>query len=101
MNPNRSIKRRPTAPGEILNEEFLGPLGMTQKQLADHVGCDVKVVNRITRAHQRRSPFLPDPGIGIAWPGVVFRHTPGRPAPSLGTARLPTTRTWGFRSIGT
>ena len=41
------IQREPTPPGEILSEEFLKPLGMTQKELADHVGCDVKVVNRI------------------------------------------------------
>lgn len=41
------IQREPTTPGEILNEEFLKPLGMTQKQLADHIHCDVKVVNRI------------------------------------------------------
>lgn len=41
------IQRKPTSPGEILREEFLKPLGMTQKELADHVGCDVKVVNRI------------------------------------------------------
>ncbi len=40
-------RRRPTTPGEILREEFLAPLGMTQKSLADHLGCDVKVVNRI------------------------------------------------------
>ena len=39
--------RTPTTPGEILREEYLAPLGMTQKQLADHLGCDVKVVNRI------------------------------------------------------
>ncbi len=39
--------RPPTTPGEILREEYLAPLGMTQKQLADHLGCDVKVVNRI------------------------------------------------------
>jgi addiction module HigA family antidote len=41
------IRRKPTSPGEILREEFLKPMGMTQKQLADHLGCDVKVVNRI------------------------------------------------------
>ncbi len=41
------IEREPTAPGEILEQEFLRPLNMTQKQLADHLGCDVKVVNRI------------------------------------------------------
>ena len=41
------IQREPTSPGEILNEEFLKPLGMTQKRLADHIRCDVKVINRI------------------------------------------------------
>jgi len=41
------LQRQPTSPGEILREEFLKPLGMTQKELADHVGCDVKVINRI------------------------------------------------------
>ena len=39
--------RRPTTPGEILHHEFLVPLRITQKRLADHIGCDVKVVNRI------------------------------------------------------
>jgi addiction module HigA family antidote len=43
----RKMLRPPTSPGEILQEEFLGPLGLTQKGLADHVGCDVKVINRI------------------------------------------------------
>jgi antitoxin HigA-1 len=42
-----SLKRKPTAPGEILNEEFLKPMNLTQKQLADHLRCDIKVVNRI------------------------------------------------------
>lgn len=39
--------RKPTTPGEILHEEFLKPLGLTQKQLATHVDCDIKVINRI------------------------------------------------------
>ncbi len=42
-----AIEREPTSPGEILAEEFLKPLNLTQKQFADHLGCDVKVVNRI------------------------------------------------------
>ncbi len=42
-----TIKREPTTPGEILKEEFLNPFGLTQKQLATHIGCDVKVINRI------------------------------------------------------
>lgn len=41
------LKRPPTTPGEILDEEYLQPLGMTQKQLADHIGCDIKVINRL------------------------------------------------------
>ena len=40
-------RREPTSPGEILREEFLLPLGMTQKRLAEHLRCDVKVVNRL------------------------------------------------------
>ncbi|REJ75169.1 MAG: addiction module antidote protein, HigA family [Acidobacteria bacterium] len=40
-------QRQPTTPGEILREEFLVPLGLTQKQLAEHLGCDLEVVNRI------------------------------------------------------
>ena len=42
-----TVDREPTTPGEILDEEFLKPMNITQKQLADHLGCDVKVINRI------------------------------------------------------
>lgn len=42
-----SRKRQPTTPGEILREELLEPLQLTQKQLAEHLGCDIKVINRI------------------------------------------------------
>ena len=40
-------QRKPTTPGEILSEEFLAPIKMTQKQLAEHIDCDVKVINRL------------------------------------------------------
>lgn len=40
-------QRKPTSPGEILKEEFMLPLGLTQKQLADHIGYDIKVINRV------------------------------------------------------
>lgn len=39
--------RKPTTPGEILRSAFLVPLKLTQRQLAEHIGCDVKVINRI------------------------------------------------------
>ena len=39
--------RKPTSPGKILQEEFLKPMNLTQKFLAQHLGCDIKVINRI------------------------------------------------------
>ncbi|MBF0492458.1 MAG: HigA family addiction module antidote protein [Deltaproteobacteria bacterium] len=46
-------KRKPTSPGEILQEEYLTPLGLTQKQLADHIDYDVKVINRLINGRTR------------------------------------------------
>jgi addiction module HigA family antidote len=62
--------RRPTTPGEILDEEFLVPLRMTQKSLADHIGCDVKVVNRIVNG---RSAVTAEMAIKL---GAAFRMSP-------------------------
>lgn len=42
-----NIQRKPTSPGEILREEFLKPMQITQRELAHHAGCDIKVINRI------------------------------------------------------
>lgn len=39
--------RKPTSVGEMLKEEFLIPLGLTQKQFADHLKVDIKTINRI------------------------------------------------------
>jgi addiction module HigA family antidote len=41
--------RRPTPPGEILLHEFIKPLGLTQKQLADALGITRIRVNEIIR----------------------------------------------------
>jgi addiction module HigA family antidote len=63
-------EREPTTPGEILSEELLIPLGITQKQLADHLGCDVKVVNRIVNG---RSAVSTEVAMKL---GAAFRTTP-------------------------
>ena len=63
--------RPPTTPGEILREEFLLPLGMTQKELAHHLGCDVKVVNRIVN---NRTSVTAEMALKL---GAAFRTTPG------------------------
>jgi antitoxin HigA-1 len=64
------IRRNPTSPGEILREEFLKPLGMTQKDLANHVYCDVKVINRIVN---RRASVTAEMAIKL---GAAFRTSP-------------------------
>jgi len=63
-------RREPTRPGEILREEFLVPLNLTQKQLADSLGCDVKVVNRIVNG---RSSVTAEMALKL---GAAFRTTP-------------------------
>jgi len=41
------VEREPTTPGEILKEEFLIPLNISQSMLAKHIGFDIKVINHI------------------------------------------------------
>jgi addiction module HigA family antidote len=64
------LQRQPTTPGEILSEEFLKPLAMTQTELADHIGCDVKVVNRIVNG---RSSVTAEMAIRL---GAALRMSP-------------------------
>ena len=52
------MQHKPTTPGEILLEEFLAPLEMTQKELADHIGCDYKVINRIVNEKASVTPEM-------------------------------------------
>ena len=46
------------------------PLGMTQTRLADHIGCDVKVINRIVNG---RSSVSAEMALKLA---AAFRMTP-------------------------
>jgi antitoxin HigA-1 len=63
-------KREPTTPGEILREEFLKPLGLTQRQLADHLKCEVKVINRLVNG---RTSLTPEMALKL---GAAFRTSP-------------------------
>jgi len=62
--------RQPTSPGVILREEFLVPLAMTQKELADHIGCDVKVINRLVNG---RTSVSAEMALKL---GATFRTSP-------------------------
>ena len=48
--------RIPTHPGEILLEEFLKPLGVTQVAFADHIGVSVQRVNELVRGKRGITP---------------------------------------------
>jgi antitoxin HigA-1 len=63
-------QRKPTGPGEILREEFLIPLALTQRQVAESLGCDVKVVNRIVNG---RTSVSAEMALKL---GAAFRTTP-------------------------
>ncbi len=47
LGRNAAARLPLTSAGEILQQEYLVPLEMSQKHLADHIGQDVKVINRI------------------------------------------------------
>jgi addiction module HigA family antidote len=64
------MKRKPTSPGEILVEEFLIPLKISQKELAEHLNCDFKVIHRIVN---EQTSVTPEMAIKLA---AAFKTTP-------------------------
>lgn len=48
-----TITAEPTSVGEMLREEFLKPLNITQEQLAKAMGLSRKVVNQIVNDQRR------------------------------------------------
>ena len=44
---NIPTNRPPTSPGEMLKEEFLDPMGLTQQQLADGIGVSYQRINEL------------------------------------------------------
>ena len=67
--------RIPTHPGEILLEEFLKPMGVTQVAFAQHIGVSVQRVNELVRGKRGITP-------DTAWllsecrPGHTFHNFP-------------------------
>ena len=48
--------RIPSHPGEILRDQFLEPLGLTQVALAEHLGIPVQRINEIVRGKRGVTP---------------------------------------------
>jgi len=49
-------KRIPTHPGEILEKEFLKPLGISQVAFAAHLGVPVQRINELVRGKRGITP---------------------------------------------
>jgi addiction module HigA family antidote len=48
--------REPTHPGEMLLEEFLNPMGLTQRELADGIGVPYQRVNELVNGRRGITP---------------------------------------------
>jgi addiction module HigA family antidote len=64
------MQRKPTSAGEILACEFLIPLKISQKELAEHLNCDYKLINRIVN---EQTNVTPEMAIKLA---AAFNTTP-------------------------
>lgn len=49
------LKRKPTHPGEMLNEEFLKPLEISQSQLAEVIGVSFRSINQLVNEKRNLS----------------------------------------------
>lgn len=52
------IKRMPTHPGEILKEEFMEPMGLTQTELARDLKASFRTINEIVNEKRSVTPDL-------------------------------------------
>ena len=50
------LPKHPTSPGEMLLEEFLKPLGMSQVAFAEHIGVSFKRINEIVNGRRAVTP---------------------------------------------
>ena len=66
----KMTKRRPVSVGEMLDEEFMKPLGLTQTALAEAMGLELRLVNEI--CNERRAVTV-DTALMLA---RVFGNTP-------------------------
>ena len=53
---SQRMPRNPTHPGEMLLEEFLKPMGISQVAFAHHIGVSFKRINEIVRGKRAITP---------------------------------------------
>jgi addiction module HigA family antidote len=55
---NFELKRKPTHPGEILKEDFMAPLKLTQTELAKALKTSFRTINEILNEKRSISPEM-------------------------------------------
>ncbi|MEX2554804.1 MAG: HigA family addiction module antitoxin [Actinomycetota bacterium] len=94
MLPN---KRVPIHPGEVLSEEFLKPLGLTQVALAAHLSVPIQRVNELIRGKRGVTPetaWLLAGAFGTSpelWLNLQANHDLAKARPSRRVRQLPAT----------
>lgn len=56
----RSMVRRPTHPGNIVKEDYLRPLSVTIKDMADTLGVSRKTLSKIINERDSITPDMAD-----------------------------------------
>ena len=86
--------RVPTHPGEILLEEYLEPMGVTQKRFAEHIGVSIQRVNEIVRGRRgvsSETAWLFAEALGTTpefWMNLQVLHDLALNRPKKGVKRL-------------
>lgn len=86
--------RIPTHPGEILLEEFLNPLGISQVAFARHIGVPVQRINEIVRGKRGVTPdtaWLFSQALGTTpefWSNLQIAYDLARARPARKVERL-------------
>ena len=96
--------RTATHPGVILLKEYLEPLGITQKKLADHLGIPVQRVNEIIKGKRGISPdtaWLLSEALNTSpqfWLNLQAQHALSMHRPVRHVKCLPAMRAGQFRA---
>ena len=91
----RPAHRVPTHPGEVLLEEFLEPLGVTQVAFAEHIEVPVQRVNEVVRGKRGVTPetaWLFAEALDTTpefWMNLQTNHDLARHRPRRKVKRLP------------
>lgn len=89
-----SENRIPTHPGEILLDEFLKPLGITQVAFARHIGVPLQRINEIIRGKRGVTPetaWLLSQALGTTpelWLNLQRNHDLAKKRPEKEVPRL-------------